>query len=466
MKRKIAISVSIGFVLAIALAAGVYFALAMYYKEGFSLGTWLNGVYCTGKSIEQVNQELLDGYTYEDITIIDIDGNKELLSFQELEMKADFTFSLKTLQSSQNPYLWVENISGRASRSITPRIFVEEEAVFEKVSDLACIRTALANEKRSVRIQKGNQGYELVNDRKDVIIPKKVVQKVLEAIHSGRKELDLEEAGCYEDLPMSAEMLEICRLWEKIDKFQTCKIQYRFGDSLEHVGPSEVAEWITLDEAGNFQLDETGNLILNDDGIKAYIQSLAEKYDTYAAVRTFHTTRGDTVEIEGGTYGNKIDQKAEFAYLKEAYLNGVTEIREPVYEKKALYQGSDDIGNTYIEIDMENQKMYYYIDGELSVETPIVTGDMMKRRSTPAAVCFVYGKQKSRILRGPGYASFVNFWMPVKGGIGIHDAPWRKEFGGDIYMKNGSHGCINTPYDAMEDIFNSAEVGTPVIMYY
>lgn len=27
----------------------VYFVLAFYYREGFSLNTWINGVYCTGK---------------------------------------------------------------------------------------------------------------------------------------------------------------------------------------------------------------------------------------------------------------------------------------------------------------------------------------------------------------------------------------------------------------------------------
>ena len=78
----------------------------------------------------------------------------------------------------------------------------------------------------------------------------------------------------------------------------------------------------------------------------------------------------------------------------------------------------------------------------------------------------IYGKQRRRILRGPGYASFVNYWMPVNGNIGLHDATWRKEFGGEIYKTSGSHGCINLPYEKAEKIFEKAEVGLPVIMYY
>ena len=35
-------------------------------------------------------------------------------------------------------------------------------------------------------------------------------------------------------------------------------------------------------------------------------------------------------------------------------------------------------------------------------------------------------------------------------GVGFHDATWRNRFGGTIYKTNGSHGCINTPFDNMK----------------
>ena len=110
--------------------------------------------------------------------------------------------------------------------------------------------------------------------------------------------------------------------------------------------------------------------------------------------------------------------------------------------------------------------MYYYVDGVQKIATPIVTGNTSRRMGTPSGVNYVYLKQTDRILRGEGYASHVDFWMPVKGNIGIHDAAWRSKFGGTIYQTNGSHGCINTPRDAMVQLYESAEVGTPVVMFY
>ena len=191
--------------------------------------------------------------------------------------------------------------------------------------------------------------------------------------------------------------------------------------------------------------------MLDEEAVAAYVQSLAEEYDGYGRTRQFHSTRGDVITIEGGTYGSKMDRKKETAYLLEHLLDpgvhtGTPQTHIPIYEREAFCYGKNDIGDTYIEVDM--------------------TGNMRQRMGTPEGVNFVYNKQKNRVLRGPGYASPVKFWMPVKGGIGIHDAGWRKEFGGDIYQTAGSHGCINTPKDKMEELFDCVQIGTPVVMFY
>ena len=115
---------------------------------------------------------------------------------------------------------------------------------------------------------------------------------------------------------------------------------------------------------------------------------------------------------------------------------------------------------------MTQQKMYYYEEGELLLETEVVTGNLSRKWGTPEGVNYVYNKQRNRVLRGEGYASPVKYWMPVKGGIGIHDASWRTEFGGEIYKKNGSHGCINTPSQKMAELYEMVETGTPVVMFY
>ena len=115
---------------------------------------------------------------------------------------------------------------------------------------------------------------------------------------------------------------------------------------------------------------------------------------------------------------------------------------------------------------MTNQMMYYYEKGELIIQTPVVTGNTRLRRGTPTGTNYVYNKQRNRVLRGADYASPVKYWIPVKGAVGIHDASWRSEYGGEIYKSNGSHGCINTPLEEVSKLYDMVEIGTPCVMFY
>ena len=65
----------------------------------------------------------------------------------------------------------------------------------------------------------------------------------------------------------------------------------------------------------------------------------------------------------------------------------------------------------------------------------------------------------------PCYESFVNYWMPFNGGVGMHDATWRSSFGGQIYLRGGSHGCINLPVSAAKTIYENIEVGDAVLVF-
>ena len=254
--------------------------------------------------------------------------------------------------------------------------------------------------------------------------------------------------------------------WEKVKDFQDCNIIYQIGEDQIPIDASVVCDWIMLNEDGSFAWDEDGYLQLREDAISEFISGLAGDYDTVGISREFHATRGEVIKVEGGIYGNKLDQETEVEYLTDAFLTKKAEVHTPVYSQTSMFQGQNDIGSTYIEVDMTNQMMYYYKDGVLQIETPVVTGNTSRRMGTPSGVNYVYAKQTDRILRGEGYASHVNYWMPVKGNIGIHDATWRGKFGGQIYATNGSHGCINTPYSAMSTLYEMVEIGTPVVMFY
>lgn len=442
-----------------------YLGMSVYYCSGFSYGTWINGIYCTGKSAAEVNALLIEGTNVENLHIIDEDGTVCEIAAEKIGYTVDYQSQLERYLRKQNPLLWIHSLFQKEEIALQPQATYDEQ-LLKKAIGATSIAESAQNRKRKVEIYRGENGYELYNGMNHVLNLEMVLELAKQSMEDGSFQVVLGESGCYEDLPLTGEMQATLALFEKVEAFQQCGIVYDMGDAWIPLEPAVTADWITLDEAGGFVLDAEGQLVLREDGIREFIADLAREYDTYGSTRSFQATRGETVEIQGGTYGNQLDQKKEIKYLTQAFLDRVSEVRVPAYKKEAYVRGKKDIGDTYIEIDMTNQKMYFYEKGQLKIETDVVTGDMRKGYDTPSGVNFVYNKQRNRVLRGKDYASFVNYWMPVKGNIGIHDASWRKKFGGEIYLKNGSHGYINTPYDAMKELYESVEIGMPVVMFY
>ncbi len=122
--------------------------------------------------------------------------------------------------------------------------------------------------------------------------------------------------------------------------------------------------------------------------------------------------------------------------------------------------------NTYIDVDLTNQNVRYILNGETVFESPCVSGDTGKGRSTPTGVFAIYGHVAGTYLTGPTWHNWVDYWMPFsRGGCGLHDATWRRKFGGTIYKTNGSHGCVNLPHDKAEELFNMVGIGTVVVVH-
>lgn len=127
-----------------------------------------------------------------------------------------------------------------------------------------------------------------------------------------------------------------------------------------------------------------------------------------------------------------------------------------------------NIGKTYIEVSIKQQHMWFYLNGKLYCETNVVTGNDDKYHATPKGAYKIFQRQSPTTLYGPGYITKVSYWLGfTSSGCGIHDSSWRssKEYGGTTYKGNGSHGCVNTPYNAIKKIYKKAKKGNYVVVY-
>lgn len=203
-----------------------------------------------------------------------------------------------------------------------------------------------------------------------------------------------------------------------------------------------------------------------------YVQGLRNKYDTPAGTQTWQSADGTTKSIKTN-YGWHIDQTKETEALIANIQSLQSVTREPVYASRAAQTAMPQWGKTFVEIDISSQHVYFYQDGNCVWDSKCVTGTATDPdRATPTGVFALKYKQRDRVLRGrinpqtgkPSYESPVAYWMPFNGNIGLHDANWRSSFGGNIYLKSGSHGCINLPPKNAKTLYELITPGTVIVV--
>jgi hypothetical protein len=464
MKRKIIRNIILFFTVLILFGICSFASLKFYYQDRLDIQTWVNDIYLTGQTVETANDILLKQEDYGSVCLVKNGITVGIIELNQIEYELNFTSDLNLLLTTQKQKETTVFSPKKQSIYLIPVVTYDEKKLQDLLKNLDFIKENKDETERKFQIISSQEGYLLLDETKDVLNKEYLLEVLIKAMD--QREYTINIDSCYYDMEKTEEMRNTEFIYQKVAEFQNFHMTYVFTDTIWELTPSVVSDWISLDENGDFLFDEQGKLVLNLEKVQQYIDQLGNTFDTYGVTRTFQATRGESVTIDGGTYGNLMDREAEYEYLVDAFYMRSDTQRIPEFIKKAKYQGIDDIGKTYIEIDMTKQKMYYYKDGNCLVETDIVTGNVARNMETPARVCYVYAKQRNRTLRGPNYAAFVNYWMPVNGNIGIHDAKWRDEFGGDIYLTDGSHGCINTPYEKMKILYENVEIGTPVIMFY
>ena len=231
MRKRVVLKgiVIAGFIILLSIA-GMYLGLARYYAGGFSYQTWINGIYCTGKSVNEVNEELLKQCYYTGLTIIASDGKSYNVPAGQVNLSFDFSEALSLYLERQNPYLWIDNLLRDTSdQEIEPVLRYDTQA-FEQLIDSFSLFDQRTNAQRRLEITKGEAGYSLLDERRHVLNEAKTREAIKNAFEAAEPFLDLEESGCYEDLELTDRMERDIALWDKLKVYQECGIVYQFGE--------------------------------------------------------------------------------------------------------------------------------------------------------------------------------------------------------------------------------------------
>lgn len=473
MQKKVYKLITIIMLSIVFLAVAGYFTVSGYYRSKFLCGTYINGKDMRAMGIEEANDYLVDSYKsgvdYSNVTLVfeGLNGYTESVRGSDISLRADMTKGLDEIMSSQKPYEWLMYAMYPFQYDIKPNVSFDEEALMADIESFECVRKQKAQMNPVVEIRKDKNGYTLYDEIADKPDTDRIFEKALaELDRIDNTVIKVDIRDCYIKHSIPDKYADVVSLFNKIDKVATAGITYEDAPLKYSLEGKQAVQWLETGSDGLPVLDEGGNLVFDSDKLEKYADTLADIFDTTGGTFDWLKQNGEKVTLKNSMQGYKVDKEAEIEKIKETLLRGGNLKRSPIYAEKGKGRGRDAIGKTYIEVDMSAQKLYYYVNGRLKMQSDVVTGNLARGNGTPAKLCDVYFKQRNRTLRGENYATFVSYWMAVSGHIGIHDATWRSKFGGDIYKTAGSHGCVNVPKSFAAQLYEVVEIGTPCIMYY
>lgn len=435
----------------------IYLLISIFFANHLFFYTTINGIDVSLKTYEEAQEILKNSINEYKLKIVQRDEKTEEILAQDIELKFNENNSILSIKKIQASLKWGISLFKKQYYNINDLVGYDNNKLLKKIQELDCLNKDIVDP-RNVDFKYSNGSYDLIEEvYGNKIDNDKLYETIKVSILNGETSVNLNDRSCYENPKYTLKSDKTIETKAILDKYVSTKITYLFERENEVLDGNRIKEWLSVDDDLDVKIDENA--------VKDYVLELSSKYNTVGITRNFKTSTGKAVEVKGGYYGWKINSIGETKLLIENIKLGAVLEKEPVYTQKALYRDKDDIGNTYVEVNITNQHLWFYKNGKLITQGDIVTGDSSKGYSTKLGTYALNYKQKEATLRGPNYEAKVTYWMPFNGNIGIHDASWRYSFGGEIYKGNGTHGCVNSPSYLAKTIFENIEEGTPIICY-
>lgn len=456
--RKVALMLTLFFLLA---AGAAYIAGRVFFQNRFFPGTTLNGKDCSFMRWQEaeglINREI---QTWA-LAVDTMNNGREAITAFDIGMGYDSDGTVEHAMEAQDLDLWFTHLAEHNEIDADSAIRISDVMVELAVDGLDCMQPEnVVYPTDAFIVAEDDDTYTVVPEViGNALDREKVIGLVRDAALSWQTEIDLEAEGCYLKPDIYSDSPQITQSLENVDHFKEAWITYDFADRTETLDWSTIKDWVITDSEGYMVLDENK--------VRDYVKTLCEKYNTFGKDRDFLTYDNRTIHIKGGDYGWLIDELKETQALMHAIEEGTVDVREPVYAFTAGSRSSaNDLGMTYIEIDLNAQRLIYYQEGKPVVETDIVSGSPQDTNMmTPTGIFGVTDKKTATEILDSGNYYSVNYLLEFYYDDCICDAPWRTEFGYDENFWEGTDGSVELPTDAMAQLYSYVDVGTPVVIY-
>lgn len=462
MRRKIMIAGLIVVFVVMFYGLGVFVFLG---HAGFR--TYVNGTSVFMDTPEEIVLDIAKSVDNQLFTLIRRDGTTESISFGNLGIL--LKHPIYPSDFSSNPFLWITTPFHRTDFTYDMELEPVVSQIEKNVNRLECMSESYIQKPTDGYVKLNEDGtYTVVSDSSGNEIDKdKLVNAIVDAIMNHTLTLNLEEAGVYKEDLIRQRDLDVkseCSL----DVLMNLKLSVNLGAGTTVDIPFEVIQNAV------YELD--GVNYVHYPSMYAYAAYLARYYNTVGMERQFVTTNGVNLTFQPADsdtfYGWELNQNATAKAICKQLASGESDVITASWKSiGGGHTGKNDFGDTYVELSIQDQHMWCYVDGDLLFDTDVTTGtDSIPNHRTPTGMFMTMDWNTEYTMHGSYGTAFSHYFIRLTPqGVGIHDASWRSVYGGTEYLNNGSHGCINTPYDKVklfyDTLYPRGSYHVPVIIY-
>lgn len=470
-KRKIRKEFIIIIVLLIGIVA-IYLVGSFYFNKKFLNSTYINDVNVGGLTLNEANEMLSKTVDDHMLELKFNDGTSEFVSGKDLGIKYNTDNDIAQVLKKQNSFAWIQAFFIKNDNTINNLALLDETTLKNKVLSLNHLQEEVQIPPEDAKVEYINNEFIVKNEVAGSTIDQdKMLEAIKLAFSEGKTSVDLQAQKCYLEPSLKANDTKVQQLYEAAKQYASAVITYKTKSGDVILDGNTLLSWLSVDESGKYYRDDD----VFKEKATEFVSSLAKKINSIGGTRTFVGANNRTITVSGGNYGIRLQNSKEVnGLLEDIYANKVG-VRTPVTTGKEASTDNGGLGNTFVEVDLKGQHMWYHKDGQIILESDFVSGTYNDpERRTPAGAYYLYNKERNRVLRGTKlpdgtwpYETPVSYWLPFNKGIGLHDSSsWRSKWGGTIYMNNGSHGCINLPTNIAAQLYNNIEINCPVVCYY
>lgn len=435
----------------------IFLLTRVFIKDTFQYSTIINGIDCSFLNIKDAEKKLEKTMNSATITMLFAEDKKYTCLGAYFDISIDNPNSLRGILSEQKD-------TGKNEYTMTDLYKVNEAKAKKYLASLSVFANNNSNKEpinAYLEWDSEQQEYYIVKETYgNKLTIETAYNYLLNSLRNGKTVIDFREVT---DITpdITANSLELKKQMENINSILDTTIEYELYNGETYTLDAKIMkDWVSRNDKGEYSIDIENN-------VTKFVDKLAKKAKYELTSTKFNATGLGTISVPFGraTYAT-VNKEKEIERLTKQLESKKSTKLEVIYNDLPDYLNI----NTYIELDLSRQNVWMYVKGECVVDSPCVTGNVATGYATPAGIYYLTYKEMNATLEGYNadgstYSSPVTYWMPFNGGIGFHDASWRYSFGGNIYMTNGSHGCVNLPYWAASTIYSYINTSIPIIIY-